>query len=338
MYKHLLGLALLSYLALTNVNAQDTELHTPKEMLEIMDNSSLTYEVDLIDEELDCIDQDMNLNNAYMYSVMDGEHRRMKEYRLSDIAEAYFAAAEQYFQAKELDSARHYYQLVADMHKDFSVANTYIGQTYEIDNDTNKAIEHYKKAIKVNFYDYTAHWFLADGYMDIGEVDSAIRHITIASVLNRNNPRLKTALLRIYKDAGKPYDDWCFAPQIKLGKAGDKVSIKFAQNWLGYAVARAVWEYEPGYKKQMGVTDDSYSTTQDKECLAVLAMALDADDDKNWKLERSLNALMTSLDDKLFYEYLAYEVVLVKHPVAAYYYSQIYINEIADYVLKVRRL
>lgn len=340
MYKQLLGLTLtLSVSLFANpLYAQDAELHSPQEILQIMDNSDLTYEIDAIDEELDCEQDDNNVNTVYMYSLDADDGREKAIYKMSDEAEAYFLKAEQFFIAKEIDSARRYYGLVADLHKDFSMPVTYIGQSYEIQGDTSKAIEYYEKAVKLNFYDFTAHWFLADCYLNKGMVDSAIRQITVANVLNRNNPRLKQSLKSIYKTAGKTYNEWCFIPQVKVSKSGKKVAVKYASNWIGFALAKAVWEYEPGYRKQMGVTGDGYSIVEDKECLAMLAMTLSGDDKKQWKMEPCLNALMVALDDKLFHEYLAYELVMYKYPGVAYYYSPSYINEIADYVLKIRTL
>jgi tetratricopeptide (TPR) repeat protein len=151
---------------------------------------------------------------------------------------------------------------------------TYVGQMYGTMKNLDKALEWYKKTIEVNYIDYLAHWLLADIYKMQGKIDSAVNEVTIAMILNRNNPRLKEFQLEIYKLAKVNQADWCFAPQVEISKVNDQVKVAFDANWIGYAMAKALWKYEPGYKQSMGVQDSIYSSLEDKECLLVLMAGL----------------------------------------------------------------
>lgn len=211
---------------------------------------------------------------------------------------------------------------------------TYIGQTYEIEGDFDNAIEWYEKTISLNYIDYMAHWFLADAYKMRGELDLAVDEITIAMILNRNNPRIEKSLSDIYKLKKLKTDDWTFNPQIKIDSTGiDEVSISFSPDWLGYAMVKAVWKYEPGYKESMGVTSGSFSTIEEKECFISLMTSFDK---KRLKKHPEFKALKLSLDKKMIDEFIFYEIILPEYPFVAYQLTEEFLNEIKDYVKEIR--
>ena len=181
-----------------------------------------------------------------------------------------------------------------------------------------------------------AHWFLADAYFATGDLNNAVDEITIASILNRNNHRIKDAMNRIYKKAKLNTKDWSFTPQMIIKKESDS-SIKIAMNdkWIGYAMPKALWLYEPGYKASMGVPENEYSTLEDKECLVDLLVTL-TNSGKNYKNDPQLSVLKKATDQGYFHEYLMYEVVLPDKPFVAFQLPKESIVKMKEYILKVR--
>jgi tetratricopeptide (TPR) repeat protein len=213
---------------------------------------------------------------------------------------------------------------------------TYIGQIYGTIKDYDNARLWYRKTIEKNYIDYMAHWFLADIYYKTGEIDNAVNEIVIAQILNRNNPRIKQQFTSIFESAKRKTDDWCFSPQVEIQKLSDnKISVAFNNNWTGYALAKAIWMYEPGYRESMGVAEGQYSTVEDRECLVSLLIGLENSKAKI-KKDPQLNMLKEASENKFLNEYILYEIVLPQNPFVAYQLSEEIILGIKDYVLKVR--
>src|SRR5690606_11239010 len=106
-----------------------------------------------------------------------------------------------------------------------------------------------------------------------GNYSRASDEIVLASILNRNNPNIRKAKLRILPKAGYRAPQWCYEPQVLIMRKDDThITMRAADNWLGYAIAKAVWKFEPGYRAANGgAPEGSYNLAEDKECLASLA-------------------------------------------------------------------
>lgn len=326
----LLLLLLLSLQAL--VFAQ--EIHTPAEILKILEESELTYMIEQLKEQIEPVDRsdDVNLNNFYRKEGK-GEITSHK-YVLKEEAEAYASKAEEYFRKGKVKQAREMYLKVLEEDPEYYKVITYIGQTHGIEKDFDKAIKWYKKAIKSNYIDYMAHWFLADAYKEKGRLNDAVKEITIALVLNRNNPRIQKSFNMIYESKKLKTPEWAFTPQMKLDSVGpNKVTLAYGGDWLGYALAKAVWKFEPGYRASMGVKKNTFSTTEEREALAGLVVTFDK---KKLKKNPEFKALKNAIDNKMINEYIFYEILLPQFPFVAYQLPAEFIEEIAQYVLKVR--
>jgi len=211
---------------------------------------------------------------------------------------------------------------------------TYIGQMYENEGDFDNAIEWYQTAIDHNYIDYMAHWFLADAYQRKGHLEKTVDEITIALILNRNNPRIKASFSNIYKQKKLKNSDWVFNPQVQIDSIGiSEVKVAFGEDWLGYALVKALWEYEPGYSELMGVSKGSYSTIQEKEGIASLLTALSK---KQLKKIPEFKALKQSLENEMIDEFILFEIMLPKIPFAAYQLPKETILNIKNYVVQVR--
>lgn len=306
-----------------------------------MTNSKLTYEINIFAKTIECKDYSDRLNYHNFYNVSTDSGVYAYEIVVSEKAKPFFDKAEFYFERKEMDSALYFYKLTIEQDSALYYVMTYIGQLYGAKGDFATAEKWYKKVIEKNYIDYMAHWLLADIYLATNKINEAVDEITIARILNRNNPRIKKYMVDIFTKADRDTLDWCFSPQVEFKKiAENKISVGITsdgvnQNWIGYAMAKALWAYEPGYSESMGVPHGDYSTIEDKECLIALLTAL-----KNAKIkiknEPQLSILKEAFENKQIDEYIMYEIVLPQNPIVAYQLTVQSILKIKDYILNFR--
>ena len=326
-------------LALSNqMRAQ--EVHSPSELLEIINASELIYQIEIAEGQ---INQETfeRVNNNYYYQEFDSEGLSIAEYIFEGEDSTTLVLAEQHFAKSDMIAARKSYQQVLDRQPRAAILMTYIGQTYGIQEDWDNAAAWYRKAIEANYIDYMAHWFLADVLSKQERHEEAAEEITLAYVLNRNNPRLLTAMKRLYGEAKLDYQEWEFDPNYTLTPlmTGEPTVVLTAdENWLGYAIAKAVWTYEPGYRKRMtGSDEDNFSSLEERE--AILALVIN--NAKNGKIKKSkeipsLIYLKKALDQELLSSFIFVEIWSRQYPLIAYTQSPAVIRQLAAYVKLVR--
>jgi tetratricopeptide (TPR) repeat protein len=327
---------ILIFLLISINYAFSQDIHNPAEILKIMEASKLSYEIKILDKSIECKDYSDKLNYHDCYRVKTDSGLITYKFSVNDNAKPLFKKAEDLFQTQQYDSALVYYQLSLKADSGLYKVMTYIGQLYEKKGDVENAMYWYKKAISNNYIDYMAHWFLADLYWSTDNIKDAVDEIVIAQILNRNNKRITNSMTDIFKKAKLTTNDWSFNPQMELRKISeDKISIAFDQKWTGYAIAKAIWTFEPGYKESMGVNPGSYSTLEDKECLFSLMLGLD-NAKINIKKDPQLMILRQAFDKKYLNEYILYEIVLPQNPGVAFQLPEQTILEIKDYILNCR--
>ncbi|MFH2096441.1 MAG: hypothetical protein ABIJ16_12095 [Bacteroidota bacterium] len=310
------------------------EMHTPAQLLEIMDKSTISYELSPLDEAINTPDREHLLNFNNSYRVFNEGLLTTYYYDFSEEVTNVLQEAEQYFQDGKIQNAREKYLQALEMDSTCYKVMTYIGQTYGIEKEYEKAKEWYTRTIELNYIDYMAHWFLADIYKSTGEYKKALDEITIAHILNRNNPRIKSSLIDIYKLNKLKYADWMFNPQVQVDSIGpDKVNIAFHPDWLGYGIGKAIWKYEPDYAESMGSENEFFSMLQEKECLVCLIVTFDK---KKLKKYPEFKALQMALDNKMVDEYILFEILLPDYPVVAYQFTDELVDLMKNYIIKVR--
>ncbi len=248
---------------------------------------------------------------------------------------------EYYFQSGEMEKARNEYIKALEISPNNSQLMTFIGQTYGIEQNYEKAEEWYKKAIKANYIDYLAHWFLADIYLIKADTKKAVEKITISHILNRNNPRLFEKLTIIYNENGMRYANWKFKPLYKMSKNDDNsISLEYDpehSEWMMYMLCKAVWAYEPGYKENMlKNAKEIPRLVEEKECLANLVIGYKNKNMDKKSDDEALNKLIEAVDNDMLSEFILYEILLKEDPSIAYKIGKKSIEKIVDYVLKFR--
>ncbi len=322
-------------LLLIGIQVFSQDYHSPAEILKLLSDSKIKYGIDILKDEIPYPDYSNKLNVNNIYIRDSSGVLILRKYELWTIAQTAFDEAEKYFSEGKPAEARKKYLEVIAVHPDNAHIITYIGQTYESENDYISAEKYYKLAIEKNRLNFMAHWFLADIYYRKQDYKNAAYEITYAQILNRNNPRIKSAFNDIYKKAKLKNENWNFNPQYKL-ESEDSSEVKIVSNdiWLGYAMCKALWSYEPNYSEKMGVAKNKLSYTEEKECIIGLLTVLD----KNRKASKrpEFKALNTAIKLKMLDEFILYEVFLPKYPQISYKFSEIQTQRMIDYVLTIR--
>ncbi len=328
------SLIITSILCVAFLSVSAQKIHSVKEILQIMDSSEYTYLID--NKEVMPIDYSQIVLTNDFYKKLDGNSQTISQYEPNDSAVFYMEIAESFYNQSDMDQAREYYFKTLKADSTYYKALVYLGDTYYHQRRFSEALTYYQKAIESNYIDYFAHWACANAYLYLGYPDMALKEITIAKILNRNNPRLTTRLMDIYKMNKKNYTDWYFSPIYSVeedyDKEGDRLVVKiaFKDYWMSYALAKAVWKYEPGYAAAMG----NDFILGEKEALNAYLHA--ADIYKSAKKAIATKVLYSAIEKHHIDAYVFYETVLPSNPQMAMYLDKEGIETIASYILDVR--
>ena len=248
--------------------------------------------------------------------------------------------AETLLRMSDTKNARSLYQRIIEKDTSAYCILDYIGDTYFDEKNFEEAKRYYQLAISKDYTDYLAHWSLADVLCHLNDKKTALREISIAKVLNRNNQLLHSKFLEIYSLNKVEYVDWTFNPQCRLSlehnqqKNIDVVTVEFGKYWLGYALNKAVWTYEPGHVDENVQNDFEKIWEQEREC--VISLLIANYDSKEMKTNIDLKVLSAAFDKGYFDSYVMYEALLPDYPMIAGLLTEEAINAIADYLIKVR--
>lgn len=329
--KKLILTIVISVIFINFLNAQD--LNSPAEIFKIMEKSKVSYSINILEKEIVPSDRSdvVNLNDVYRKYTDNG--METIKYTLSEEGKKSLAKAEEYYSRDEPTNARKWYKKVLETDPEYYTVMTYIGETFDKEQDFKSSIRWYEKTINKNYIDYMAHWFLADALRNT-DLKRAVREITIAKILNRNNERINLSFNQIYELAKVNNNNWVFNPQIKIESSSENnVDLYYKDDWLGFAMVKAVWEYEPGYRESKGVKIGSYSTDEDKEALVALLSPMKKKEIRKNPFAKSLKKCF---DNGMLNEYIFYEIVLPEYPFVAYQLNEDFIESIADYVIDIR--
>jgi tetratricopeptide (TPR) repeat protein len=269
-------------------------------------------------------------------------------FQLTKDEQVNIAIADSFLSINDYSKARKYAKLVLKSNPKLSNIMDYIARTYTLENNPNAAKKWYRKSISTNFYDIKAHWQLGVLLAISGDIDAAVPQITIAKILNRNEPLVDLCFKNILHEALRDTTDWYFNPQIKVEKTcEDTVKIFADPLWWGYGIHEALWKYEPGFhqndKKPDGIFDLLYYMEGFESLWDTLV---------NSRVDLSkhpaLNILVQSIPqeavksqgvnqlDNFCLEYVNYEIALPNNPYAAYFFPKDEIMKIQRYILELR--
>jgi len=230
-------------------------LHEPAEIIKIMEESKLEYELGVDDSLTPMKIESPRVLSSETLLLEDGGNYSLTRYPLSADAKEVLSSGENAYQEKDYESALKAYNRLMEMEPKYWHALVLIGDVHYSKGEFDKAKAAFEKAIKHNFVDYQAHWFLGDTLWNLGDQQGAIRSLTTAHLLNVNHEVLRKRLVSYRAKAERPWKDWTYEPRYSLKRDGDTIKVTFAEGWLGYAIVKAVWAFEPGYAHEMVGTD-----------------------------------------------------------------------------------
>lgn len=231
------------------------QLHEPSEILEILESSPISYQIDFDEETEPRKENPEQILPGYFVSK-DEESPQFGQYELSEEVQEIYTQAELHFSQKRYDSAITLYRKVLQLMPEFAQGLTMIGDAYFNMEQYDSAQFYLREAIDLNFIDYQAHWFLSSTEFHLGNKEAGLRELTIAHVLNPGHELLKASLIASRKKHGSSWKEWSFAPRYELSDESiDQVSIRCASGWMMFALTQALWEFEEDYGTDMGIED-----------------------------------------------------------------------------------
>ncbi|MCQ2063967.1 MAG: hypothetical protein MJY99_11600 [Fibrobacter sp.] len=305
-----------------------------QQAMETLNVSKLLYAIEFLEKPIRLPDRSANLNFTARQEETD-KGIVVKAFKPEGEAKKMYHAAELDFESHKFAAAREKYKKTMLIDPSQTWMMTFIAQTYGIEKKFNEAESWYKKSIEANYIDYLAHWLLADIYMLKGEKQKAIFEISVAKVLNRNNPNLERKRKEVYAANGLDSTSWTFHPQAIVEKStANKVTIKADSLWMHYAIVKAAWENEPEFRESRIKNSPRKNKDEVKELDCILGLLLPNADKKGIPVIDRLNKAM---DANKLEEFMFYEITLLDHPDFAYYLEPEKIMSLADYLVLMAR-
>ena len=316
--------------------AQNKEIRLPADIFKIIDKSTRTYSIEQLNEPVKLPDYSSKIIYPGFYKKINADGSfSINTHVASEQSMQFFNQAEKYFADRNYDSALFHYQKSYDADSNFLDPLVYMGQVYGLQKQTDKGIAVYRKVLAKNDIDYMAHWFLADLLKDKNNLKEALKEILTAHILNRNNPRILISVKIILEASGLQWNDWTFNPQYKLQEKGKDISLQYKSPWLGYAMAKAVQQFEDPKNEEAGNDLMKDYIDKEKECLLGLLVMLENDKEKDYN-EKDFTCVNNAVKEKLTDEFILYETLLPSMPTIARQLPKAYIDDLVNYLVKVK--
>jgi tetratricopeptide (TPR) repeat protein len=313
---------------------------SPAEILKIIYDSPIVYELQPLENELKPKQNNGDVLTPIYYVSQTDSGAMVLKYQFSDENMNIYNKATEYFLVKNLDTALIYYKRLIELSPNISTYYDHMGAVLDLQNDTAGERACYQKAITINPFDGLAHGCLANLYYKQTKIDEALQEVVIAIILNRNDSWVVELFEKIFQAAHHKNELWAFNPQISIERTGvNKATVRFDERWVGYALAKAVWEYEPDYqsniKKKFNLTNGLLSFYKEKECLLNEINTL-KEVGTDFQNDTQLQVLNTSYTSNMLDAYLLFDVLSPSNPLLVYYQSQVMMDMLKKYIIEVR--
>jgi tetratricopeptide (TPR) repeat protein len=282
-----------------------TRLHTYDEFMVIIKNSQLSYDYGEVDDSVAAKRPDTTrpvLGNRLRIRKIKGVPELVPYTESPQIKEQLELLNQSNF-AKNYRMSLGFSEKMLQLDTNYNPARTMIGDAYYLLEMYDSSIYWLRSSIKHNYPAYEAHWFLADALLRKGDSAEAMKELTIAHVLNVNSGLLRESLKDYRKGFKRPMEEWGVRPYFTLSKKADTVYVRYSKGWEGYAIAKAVWRYEPGYaESQLGHKPDGATFRMFEEREALFAAQ-----SKNEDLQKRMSVISRAgyIDEFLLYEMAA---------------------------------
>jgi len=158
---------------------------------------------------------------------------------------------------------------------------------------------------------------LAGAYKATEQPVLAYHQILMAWLLNRNHPLIQNEAQSIGESLGKDISQWKWSPQVKVvpQEGGARISYQPPNSWLAYGLCEAVWDYEPNYASQMqSMVDADLENTRAMECLMNAIITYSSDSHLSDSSLPEMEALKRAIEKKMTAAFILFEMRLPKNP------------------------
>lgn len=324
-------------------NSFGQDLHTPSDIKQIMEKSIIYYS---FKENKNIAEGKMLdiLADDFYIGIDEDKKEVIRQYKIKDFPKIYkkFEKANRLEKAQKYGKARRLYEKLLKDDPKNAIYATRIGSTFFYEKNYIEAIKWGNKAVRFNRIHYPAHILLTKIYIKSNQRDEAIKAITKAHLLNRNDRNIIQLVKEVYKLNGLVYDDtWAYVTQYSLSKISDnEVVIEYnGEPWKAYGACRAIWEYEPYYKEKMAITDENVNALREYECLLNMGIAYESWGDTKLKNKFTMGlALQKAKEEKMINQFIRFEIELAENPQMVFLLSDEELKELSRYILQVKSL
>ena len=319
------------------IQLQAQSLHTPTEIKQLMDKSSIKFVLDTLSQPI--LPQNDPVMDQGWYAIESTKGVQLDQPLILTNKKAlkYQSKANKYLKKAQFSKAKKYFKAALKESPNSNVLLKQLATTYIKARESSKAEEILIKALTINPIDFQAHELLADIYRK-EKNKAAVKHISFAHVLNRNDQTIIAKLQKIYEANNLVYDKWRLTPQYKIEKIQKElVSIDYnGSPWMAYGSCKAIWKYEDGYKENMGhlASVDTY-IIEEKECLLNALINYEGLEEGQEKYPE-LKALGLALEYQYIDDYILYEKISVANPSIMSKLSVEQLERIIYYITDIR--
>ena len=327
-----------------SLSANAQYLHTPEEMLRIVDDSSLRYIIDTLEQTKSNSSSPIIQKGWFAKPISEGIQLDLNEGIKNRKANQDYKKAMQYYERQNYNKTITWAKKAMKSAPSNIEIMKRIGRSYGATGALETAAYWYEMVLEINYIDFEAHFLLANIFHELvrrdgsGEKEKAIKHITLAHILNRNQTDILNSLKEIYNSVGINYKEWQFNPQYTISKQDNQeIHIAYKDSpWLAYGTCKAVWEYEPGYKEKMkNISSAPQLITEEKECLLNALIAYEnMEGDKSQFPEFEMLAL--ALKNRTVDDFILYEILSPKQPLEISKLPKEKLEKLANYVSSLR--
>ncbi|MFO7721591.1 MAG: hypothetical protein R6V49_00040, partial [Bacteroidales bacterium] len=116
----------------------------------------------------------------------------------------------------------------------------------------------------------------------------------------------------------------------QLKRDGDRILVSYMSSWMGYAICKAVWAYEPAFASGRQLSGD-LTMFQERECLSCLVTSMEGDK-KEAASDESLMAFRTALQQKMALEFILFEIMMPDRPDMAHLLDEARMARMVEYI------
>ncbi len=306
------------------------QVSSPGKIYKILEASHIMYELREMKERVKLFDRSHLINgNAYYRS-----HGIVMEYPSDYTTEKWFSLGEADMVNGNTEAARNKFQRAMKRNPEFHLAVNRIAMTYYAEGDIDNALEWFQRAVEYNPIDSEAWTYLAGIYFNEDKQDEALDAITRALILNRNHPDIQQEFNAIFDQNYLDGSGWIFNPQFRIDSISERmIHVYYDLKWMGYAMAKAAWWYEPGYADSKGKPDLDRRLLEERECLSMLHAMLNKDKIRN---NPEFYSLHLAFQREMLSEYIFFEILLPDYPELGLHIRPEFIESVQRYLLEIR--